>query len=114
MAEKKTIGLRRSEVLKIEAAIVEIMENAGFTVDENVEMKPTKNGDNYTMSFPKGKTSLQELNSIQKELGEKIIMGVLPRDKNLLMVSLEASQQEFVNILRKVETFNSTRNNPVF
>lgn len=105
MAEKQApIGLKRSEVLKIEAAIVEIMEKADFTVDENVDMKPSKEGDNYMMSFLKGKTSLQELNSIQKELGEKFTLAIIPKDKNLVVVTLEASQQEFVNLLRKKET----------
>lgn len=115
MAEKQaSMGLKRSEVLKIEAAIVEIMENANFTVDENVDMKPTKEGGNYMMSFLKAKTSLQELNSIQKELGDKFTLAIIPRDKSLIVVTIEASQQEFVNLLRKKETSGTVKNNTLF
>lgn len=99
MTEKKTMGLKRSEVLKIEAAIVEIMENAGFNVLDNVDVVPTSTTGNFRMTFQKDKTSLATLNAIQDKLGNNFAISVAPMSKTIITVEIEASESDFIGLL---------------
>lgn len=99
MSESKMNGLKRSEVLKIEAAIVEIMESAKFEVTNDVLMTVSKTSGFCQMSFPKSVTSLEELNLIKEKLGKDFSITISAKDKSQIFVCIEAPEEAFISML---------------
>lgn len=97
----KLWSLKKSESLKLQAAIVEIMEDAGFDVSGNVDITPGE--DNLlNMSFIRtASITLEEISSIKEKLGKNFSVVVKPKDKVSLIVAIEASQEDFILILSK-------------
>lgn len=94
-------GLKKSESLKLQAAIVEVMEDAGFDVSGNVDIT-TGEDDKLSMSFIRTTTiSLEEISSIKEKLGDNFSVVVKPKDKTSLIVGIEATQEDFIKILSK-------------
>lgn len=98
--EAKIKDLRRSELLRIEAAVVEVMEKAQFEVKGTLDFNPSRtNEGNYCMSFCKDKTDLQELMTIKENLGDDFDITVSGRDKTSVLVTVEAPEETFINML---------------
>lgn len=104
MAEKKAMGLKRSMVLKIEAALVEIMEDAGFNVMENVVVVPAQIEGHFKMTFEKGSTSLATLNAIQEKIGSCFEISISPVARTVIAVEIEASEKDFVKLLDSADS----------
>ena len=69
MANLKVEGLRGSEVLKIKAAVVEVMENAaGISITEDPDIKHDAARNLCQMSFKKKDTNLGELSKIKMKM----------------------------------------------
>lgn len=99
--ELKLGSLKKSESLKLQAAIVEVMEDAGFDVSGNVDITTNEDG-KLSMSFVRTTTiSLKEISSIKEKLGANFSVVVKPKDKVSLTVAIEASQEDFIMILSK-------------
>lgn len=101
MPETNMMGLKRSEVLKIEAAVVEILENAIIDVKENVEVNHGSEPDSLQMTFQMDGTSLSELNKIQGDFGENFSIAINPKDKMHINVRIEAPVSDYLKLLGK-------------
>lgn len=94
-------GLKRSQVLKINAAVVEVMENADFETNGNEVLEKDAETGLFRISFDKDRASLKELLGIQKTLGENFSITLTAKDKKLFRLCLEASEKDFLDLLDK-------------
>ncbi len=93
--------LKGSEAYKITVAVMEIMESAGFETSYTANtLESTKKG-MLTMSFYKPRTTVEELNSIQYELGEDFNITVKCKDKSFPQIVLEAPVEGFLKLIKK-------------
>ncbi len=103
MANKVLDGLRSSEILRIEAAVMEIMENAGFNPQVTVDLRQTNNENEWSMNFNKKEITLDELEAIKKELGEKFSILLAAKDKTTIDIRIEGPKEVFKQLLdRKI------------
>lgn len=92
-------NLKSSQVLKIKAAALEIMEEAGFEVSDDVKISKCKEENNRMMTFYKDRASLDDLVSMQTNFGEKFNITVEAKDKSLFAVLVEAHEDSFISLL---------------
>ena len=53
------------------------------------------------MVFQKSDTSLEEMQDIKKQLGGNFNLKVTPKDKNVLLINIEAPSGEFIRLKDK-------------
>ena len=100
MINLKLEGLTGSEVLKIKAAVGEIMEKyAGVVIVEDPDIREDPEGI-CQMSFKKKKTSLEELNKIQDRLGKNFSID-LDNQKEGFVIILKAPKDDFAKLIGK-------------
>lgn len=101
MANLKVEGLRGSEVLKIKAAVVEVMENAaGISITEDPDIKNDTARNLCQMSFKKKDTNLGELSKIKMKLGEKFDIDI-QHSKEAMQIILNAPTEAFTRLIGK-------------
>lgn len=101
MANLKVEGLMGSEVLKIKAAVVEVMEKAaGVTITEDPDIKHEADKDVCQMSFNKKDSSLEELSKIQQELDDKFSIGIV-HTRECIKIILTAPTAAFTRLIGK-------------
>lgn len=99
MEAKKLSELKGSEIHKIVAAVLEVMEKAGFESDVNVTLEETKEENVWSMVFNKKSCTLAELLRVKNELGENYEITILPPKKQAVFISIQAPSQDFINKL---------------
>ena len=107
--ETKTLNqMRASEVHRIVAAVLEVIENAQFEPQVDValqvcESKEAKEEqpEKWKMVFQKRNTDLDELNAIKGELGKNFTVRIATKDKSAILISIEAPSGDFVALLQK-------------
>lgn len=114
ISKSVTTGLKCSETLKIKAAVVEIMENAGFAVIDGGDLKPAEKEGFFLMSFQRGITSLDELVGISGMLGDNFNISIFPNDKLSINVSVEASLDSFKELLPPSREHDSKTDGSLF
>lgn len=92
--------MKGSEVHKMVAAVLEVMEKAQFESQVNVNIEESDDPSRWMMSFLKKTTSLNELEDVKNELGENFTIKVAPRDKSSVTVVLEAPSTAFIGLLK--------------
>ena len=88
-------GLMGSQVLKIKAAVLEVMEKNGFEPTEDVGLAAAKDKNVWQMSFVCRETALDILNIISEELGSGFALR-LAWAKNGIAVTVEAPDTAFM------------------
>ncbi len=101
MEKSKLQQMRASEIHRIIAAVMEIMEKAKFEPKVNAELQEVKDTDHWKMMFAKQNTSLDELTSIKNELGKNFGITIRPKDKENVFISVEAPVQDFMSLLQR-------------
>jgi len=102
--EQKTLKqMKASEVHRIVAAVLEVMEKAQFEPSVDVTLEETKDPEKWKMDFQKKSSSLQELKGIKEELGKNFNVNIFPKSKEALVVSIEAQMDDFVTLLHREE-----------
>lgn len=99
MLMTKFDGLKSSQVLKIKAAALEIMEEAGFEASDDVKISKCKDENRRVMTFLKNRASLEDLVSMQENFGDNFIITIEARDKANFSVSVEAEEDSFIDLL---------------
>ena len=100
--ENKTLKeMKASEVHRITASVLEIIETAKFTpsVDTRIQ-ECSEQPDKWSMVFLKEGVTLDELASVRGQLGEHFPINVTPKDKGMLHVTIEASSKDFVALIK--------------
>lgn len=93
--------MRASEVHRIVAAVLEVMEKAQFEPKVDVELQETDKPENWKMVFQKKCSNLNELNNIKNELGKNFNVCLEPKDKTSLTIIVEAPSEDFISLLKK-------------
>lgn len=101
MATVKINEMKGSEIHRIVAAVLETMEKAGFPSSVDVTLNEAKEPERWKMIFQKGSSTLEELNVIKTELGENFQVKISPKDKQMLMIEVEAPQDDFIRLLER-------------
>ncbi len=100
MANLKMDGLKGSEVLRIKAAVVTVMEDAAdFSATSDPDLK--EEDGIYKMSFRKRNTSLEELENVQKSLGKNFNISVASASKDEITITLSAGKNDFTHLIGK-------------
>lgn len=102
--EQKTLKqMKGSKVHKIVAAVLEVMEKAGFETQMDVKLQETDDAGKWKMGFEKKNTDLNELNSIQRELGNNFAVFISPRNQTTILISIEAPTDDFIALIQSKE-----------
>ena len=96
--ENKTLKqMKASEIHRIMAQVLEIVEKAQFTPQVDVGIKEcSDHPEKWKMVFLKNNTSLEELTGLKNKLGQNFNVNVAPRDKSMLLITIEAPSADFV------------------
>lgn len=101
MTESKELkGLKASERYRITATVLEILEKAQFETQDDTRLQESVSDGRWKMVVRKEETNLDELDSIRKELGAKFCVNVMPKDKSMLVISIEASTEDFKALIK--------------
>lgn len=101
MEIKNLEQMKASEIHKIVAAVLEIVEEADFDPQVDVKLQEQEEGV-WLMDFIKKETSLNELNSIKDKLGKNFSVKVSTKDAKRLLVSVAAPAQDFISLMLPV------------
>ena len=101
METKKFSELKGSEKLKIQAAVLQIMERKNFALDTDLGMKESQdNPDNWIMGFTNSEMKLEDLEGMKKLLGDKFSVTISPKSRTSFIFRIEAAGEEFVRLLQ--------------
>lgn len=91
--------LKGSEILKIEAAVLEVMEHVGFDPEFSQMMLQEAENGKWMMVFYKKDTSLADLLAARNRLGEHFDMFLEARDKYSMKIIVVAEADSFITLL---------------
>lgn len=99
METKKLADLKGSEKLKIEAAVLEIMETKNFALDKDFGItESTEDPNNWVMAFQNKKCKLEELVNAKQILGQKFSVEITSKSKENFLFRVEAPSEEFIRL----------------
>lgn len=103
--------MKGSEFHKIVAAVLEVVEKALTEPQKDVTIQETSVPNVWKMVSLKGTTSLDELNGIKTELGKNFSVTVAPKSAQMLVITIEAANNDFMELLKRQPsgTFEKTR-----
>lgn len=101
MENQKLNEMKGSEVHRIVAAVLEIVENAQFEPQMDVTLQETEEPDSWKMVFQKKSTDLDELNGIKEQLGNNFTVKVSAKDKSSISIAVVAPSGDFIQLLKK-------------
>ena len=110
MDKIKLEDLKGSEKLKIEAAVLEIMEAKGFTLDKEFGIIESLEDSNcWIMAFKNKVSDFEDLANITLKLGSKFRVQITSKSKENVLSRIEAPGEEFVILGHDLKPL--TRNN---
>lgn len=88
--------LKGSEILKVEAAILEVVEEYGFSLDKDLGIVESQdNANNWIMAFTTGEKELEDLAEVKNKLGERFRVRIVPKSKGAFLFRIEGPSEEF-------------------
>lgn len=90
--------MKGSEIHRIVAAVLEIMERAQFDIMADAKLIEDKEN-KCRMDFTKKEATLEELNNVRKQLGSQFSIRILPKDSKVMYVSVIAPCCVFAGLL---------------
>ena len=99
MDKIKLEELMGSEKLKIEAAVLEIMEAKGFMLDKDFGIIESQEDSNsWIMAFKNKVSDFEDLTNITLKLGSKFRVQITSKSKENFLFRIEAPGEEFVKL----------------
>ena len=99
METKKLSDLLGSEKLKIQAAVLEIMEPKGFALDNDFGIIESMGDSNsWIMAFQNKKSDFEDLENITLKLGTKFRVQITSKSKENFLFRIEAPAEEYVKL----------------
>ena len=105
--EKKLSEMKASELHRILAKVLEIAETSGFCAPVDANIKESSKPNRWKMTFFKERTDIDELAGIKADLGKNFSIIIEPKDKGRMLITIEASSEDFYSLLVK-DTENSS------
>ena len=101
METKKFSDLKGSEKLRIQAAVLQVMEQKNFALDTDLGMKESQdNPDNWIIGFTNSEMKLEDLEEMKKILGEKFSVTISPKSKTSFIFRIEAAGEDYLRLLQ--------------
>ena len=99
MDTKKLSDLKGSEKLKIQAAVLELMEEKGFSLDRDFGIIESYEDSNcWIMAFQNKACAFEDLENIKQRLGVKFKVQITSKSKENFLFRVEAPDEEFVKL----------------
>jgi len=113
--ETKTLNeMKGSEIHRIIAAVLEVIEKAGFETRKDADLQEAGTPESWKMVFYKKNTNLDELNGVKKELGKNFAVNVQPKDKTTLSVIVEAPSGDFITLSQRKQLAQPVQPGTIF
>ena len=97
MSVQKLQTMRGSEKLKIQAAVLEVMETKGFSLDKDFGLiESTENPANWIMAFTHKSSSLDDLENVRGKLGSVFKIQISSKSKEHFLFRIEGPAEEFI------------------
>lgn len=108
METMKLEELKGSEKLKIQAAVLEIMEKKNFSLDRDLGIvESTEDSNQWIMAFTNKRCQLEELVSVKEVLGEKFNVEITSKSKENFLFRIEAPGEEFMRLGRSLKPLSA-------
>ncbi|MGM9697995.1 MAG: hypothetical protein ACI3Y0_05065 [Prevotella sp.] len=99
METKQLSDLKGSEKLKIQAAVLEIMETKGFSLDKDLGIVESQADSNsWIMAFTNKVSAFEDLELIKQKLGVKFKVQITSKSKENFLFRVEAPSEEFIRL----------------
>ena len=109
--EKKLSEMKASELHSILAKVLEIAETSGFCAPVDANIKESSKPNRWKMTFFKERTDIDELAGIKADLGKNFSIIIEPKDKGRMLITIEASSEDFYSLLvKEAETPSLVKN----
>jgi len=103
-------GIKGSEILRIQAAVLDAMERANFHPEQiSTELSAGKNEDEWLMVFAKETAALTDLQKVIQELGGSFNFDILSNGKKTLFLRLVGKIDDYKRLLQKTQQVNPVR-----
>ena len=97
MSVQKLQTMRGSEKLKIQAAVLEVMETKGFSLDKDFGLiESTENPANWIMAFTHKSSALDDLENVRGKLGSVFKIQISSKSKEHFLFRIEGPAEEFI------------------
>lgn len=104
METMKLEELKGSEKLKIQAAVLEILEKKNFALDRDLGIvESVEDPGKWVMAFQNKKCKLEELVNVKQILGEKFNVEITSKSKENFLFRIEAPSEEFMRLGRSLK-----------
>lgn len=99
METKQLSDLRGSEKLKIQAAVLEVMESKGFSLDKDLGIIESQaDSSSWIMAFTNKVSAFEDLENIKQKLGVKFKVQITSKSKENFLFRVEAPSEEFIRL----------------
>lgn len=103
-------GIKGSEILRIQAAVLDAMERANFHPGQiSTELSAGKNENEWLMVFAKETAALTDLQKVIQELGGSFNFEILSNGKKTLFLRLVGKIDDYKRLLQKSQQVNPVR-----
>jgi hypothetical protein len=103
-------GIKGSEILRIQAAVLDAMERANFHPEQiSTELSAGKNENEWLMVFTKETAALTDLQKVIQELGGSFSFDILSNGKKTLFLRLVGKIDDYKRLLQKSQQVNPVR-----
>lgn len=103
-------GIKGSEILRIQAAVLDAMERANFHPEQiSTELSAGKNENEWLMVFTKETAALTDLQKVIQELGGNFSFDILSNGKKTLFLRLVGKIDDYKRLLQKSQQVNPVR-----
>lgn len=103
--ETKTLEeLKGSEKLKIQAAVLEILETKNFSLDRDLGIiESVEDPGRWVMAFQNKKCKWEDLESVKLKLGPLFSVEITSKSRENFLFRIEAPSEEFMRLGRSLK-----------
>lgn len=99
METKQLNDLKGSEKLKIQAAVLEVMESKGFSLDKDFGIIESQaDSCSWIMAFTNKSCAFEDLELIKQKLGSKFMVQITSKSKENFLFRIEAPNDEYLRL----------------
>lgn len=99
METRKLSELKGSEKLKIQAAVLELMESKGFSLDKDLGIIESQaDSSSWIMAFTNKVSAFEDLENIKQKLGVKFKVEITSKSKENFLFRVDAPSEEFIRL----------------
>ena len=103
-----------SEKLKIQAAVLEIMENEKFSLDRDLGIEESNDDETrWIMGFMNRECTFDVLNKLNEKLGPKFKVSISSKSKTNFLFRVEGPSEEFVRLAQNLKPLQASQSAPM-